>query len=106
MLCINNKNGVDFIPLIYFICFYIYLVYNLAISLNSHTVTMTSSTNQLDALGRIVTTVRQFRQAPENLHKGAYTPELSHYLQLHLSAQDWNLWQSLQLDWETSKAAC
>jgi hypothetical protein len=58
---------------------------------------------QLEALKRIVSQVSTFRSEPENLERGAYGKNLSDYLEQRLEADDWVLWQSLQIDWKYIK---
>ncbi len=63
----------------------------------------TQSTDQLAALGRIVSHVKAYREDPGNHPQRTYGPQLNQYLQQRLSSQDLALWQSLQIDWERSK---
>lgn len=58
---------------------------------------------QLEALGRIIGQVKAFRGESENLKKSTYSLLLTRHLRQRLSAQDWALWQELQIDWEHSK---
>lgn len=64
---------------------------------------MNQTDTTLEDLERIISQVRAFREDPENLEKGAYGPHLSHFLKQRLTPDDWEVWQSLQLDWELSK---
>jgi hypothetical protein len=64
---------------------------------------MTTSSPQLDTLRRIVSQVRLFRENPDHLKQGAYGQHLNEYLKQHLSTAEYEVWEALELDWETSK---
>jgi signal transduction histidine kinase len=49
---------------------------------------MNQTDTNLEALRRIVSQVRLFREDPNNLYKGAYSPELTHYLKQRLETQE------------------
>jgi hypothetical protein len=64
---------------------------------------MNTSSPQLDTLRRIVSQVHLFRGNPEHIKQGAYGQHLNDFLKQQLDTADYEIWQALELDWETSK---
>ncbi len=58
---------------------------------------MNRFTNQLDALGRIVTAIKGYRSQMTTYHDLVDNEAANAYLKHYLSVPDWAFWQELQI---------